>query len=202
MQGAAQDKASASLSQEWQTAPVSGVEFDRSMGTSDGVFVAVKPRFWNAPRMRKHLRRLLFLDLGTNTSEQSPKRSMLKRFSTTSTRQSVIIRRQINSVKSGTSPLRDTEPPSGPPSVRSTVYVLGIASTLRRNLAGTSFDLETWNSCIRARSRSSTQFRRRPSKRKNAFSRSPRVTPSSRPPRDLSPIRFLSRSFLEKTGHR
>lgn len=43
VQGAAQDKASASLSQEWQTAPVSGVEFDRSMGTSDGVFIAVKP---------------------------------------------------------------------------------------------------------------------------------------------------------------
>jgi sortase A len=43
VQGAAQDKASASLSQQWQITASGQTEFDRARGTSDGAFVAAKP---------------------------------------------------------------------------------------------------------------------------------------------------------------
>ena len=43
VQGAAQDKASASLSQQWQLTEKSETEFDRSIGSSDGAFVSAKP---------------------------------------------------------------------------------------------------------------------------------------------------------------
>lgn len=43
VQGAAQDKASASLSQQWQLTEKSETEFDRSIGTSDGALFSAKP---------------------------------------------------------------------------------------------------------------------------------------------------------------
>lgn len=43
VQGAAQDKASASLSQQWQITAKPDTEFDRAVGTSDGAFVSAKP---------------------------------------------------------------------------------------------------------------------------------------------------------------
>jgi sortase A len=43
VQGAAQDKASASLSQQWQVTTSGQTEFDRAIGSSDGAFVATTP---------------------------------------------------------------------------------------------------------------------------------------------------------------
>lgn len=43
VQGAAQDKASASLSQQWQIATRGQIEFDRAIGSSDGAFVRPTP---------------------------------------------------------------------------------------------------------------------------------------------------------------
>jgi sortase A len=43
VQGAAQDKAAASLSQQWQITEKPDTEFDRAIGSSDGAFVSVKP---------------------------------------------------------------------------------------------------------------------------------------------------------------
>lgn len=43
VQGAAQDKASSSLSQEWQIATSGQTEFDRAIGSSDGAFVTSTP---------------------------------------------------------------------------------------------------------------------------------------------------------------
>ena len=43
VQGAAQDKAAASLSQQWQITEKPDTEFDRAIGSSDGAFVSAKP---------------------------------------------------------------------------------------------------------------------------------------------------------------
>jgi sortase A len=43
VQGAAQDKAAASLSQQWQITEKPDTEFDRAVGSSDGAFVSAKP---------------------------------------------------------------------------------------------------------------------------------------------------------------
>jgi sortase A len=43
VQGAAQDRAAAELSQQWQAPPSSLPEFDRALGNSDGVNVSAKP---------------------------------------------------------------------------------------------------------------------------------------------------------------
>ena len=43
VRGAAQDKASASLSQQWQVTTSGQTEFDRAIGSSDGAFVTSKP---------------------------------------------------------------------------------------------------------------------------------------------------------------